>query len=81
MVAGGAVCNTSSVAGMLAMPFLAAYAAAKAVVISYTRTLARTWERKESGSTKPGADHFNIECLWQKSLASLAVSDGSSNIG
>ncbi len=40
MVAGGAVCNTSSIAGMLATPFLAAYAAAKAAVISYTRTLA-----------------------------------------
>jgi len=40
MVGGGAVCNTSSIAGMLATPFLAAYAAAKAAVISYTRTLA-----------------------------------------
>ena len=40
MVAGGAVCNTSSIAGMLATPLLAAYAAAKAGVISYTRTLA-----------------------------------------
>jgi NAD(P)-dependent dehydrogenase (short-subunit alcohol dehydrogenase family) len=40
MVAGGAVCNTSSIVGMLATPFLAAYAAAKAAVISYTRTLA-----------------------------------------
>jgi hypothetical protein len=27
------------------------------------------------------SDHFNIECLRQKSVASLAVSDGSSNIG
>jgi NAD(P)-dependent dehydrogenase (short-subunit alcohol dehydrogenase family) len=40
MSAGGAVCNTSSIAGMLATPLLAAYAAAKAGVISYTRTLA-----------------------------------------
>jgi NAD(P)-dependent dehydrogenase (short-subunit alcohol dehydrogenase family) len=40
MVAGGAICNTSSIAGMLATPGLAAYAAAKAGVISYTRTLA-----------------------------------------
>jgi len=40
MVAGAAVCNTSSIAGMLATPVLAAYAAAKAGVISYTRTLA-----------------------------------------
>ncbi|MGA2409956.1 MAG: SDR family NAD(P)-dependent oxidoreductase [Candidatus Binataceae bacterium] len=37
---GGAICNTSSIAGMLASPGLAAYAAAKAGVISYTRTLA-----------------------------------------
>ncbi len=40
MRAGGAICNTSSIAGMLATPLLAAYAAAKAGVISYTRSLA-----------------------------------------
>jgi NAD(P)-dependent dehydrogenase (short-subunit alcohol dehydrogenase family) len=40
MRAGAAVCNTSSIAGQLATPFLAAYAAAKAGVISYTRSLA-----------------------------------------
>jgi len=40
MVAGAAICNTSSIAGILPTPFLAAYAAAKAGVISYTRTLA-----------------------------------------
>jgi NAD(P)-dependent dehydrogenase (short-subunit alcohol dehydrogenase family) len=40
MRAGGAICNTSSIAGILPSPFLAAYAAAKAGVISYTRTLA-----------------------------------------
>ncbi len=40
MQAGAAICNTSSIAGMLATPLLAAYAAAKAGVISYTRTLA-----------------------------------------
>ena len=34
MVAGGAVCNTSSIAGTLVTPVLAAYAAAKAAVIS-----------------------------------------------
>jgi NAD(P)-dependent dehydrogenase (short-subunit alcohol dehydrogenase family) len=37
---GAAICNTSSIAGMLATPGLAAYAAAKAGVISYTRSLA-----------------------------------------
>jgi NAD(P)-dependent dehydrogenase (short-subunit alcohol dehydrogenase family) len=40
MQSGGAVCNTSSIAGQLPSPVLAAYAAAKAGVISYTRTLA-----------------------------------------
>jgi len=40
MKAGASICNTSSIAGMLATPFLAAYAAAKAGVISYTRSLA-----------------------------------------
>src|SRR5260370_11183419 len=40
MKAGGAICNTSSIAGLQAAPGLAAYAAAKAGVISYTRSLA-----------------------------------------
>ncbi|HUN56560.1 MAG TPA: SDR family NAD(P)-dependent oxidoreductase [Candidatus Binataceae bacterium] len=40
MRSGAAICNTSSIAGMLATPGLAAYAAAKAGVISYTRSLA-----------------------------------------
>lgn len=40
MKSGGAICNTSSIAGMQAAPVLAAYAAAKAGVISYTKTLA-----------------------------------------
>ncbi len=40
MTSGAVICNTSSIAGMLPTPFLAAYAAAKAGVISYTRTCA-----------------------------------------
>jgi NAD(P)-dependent dehydrogenase (short-subunit alcohol dehydrogenase family) len=40
MTGGAAVCNTSSIAGQLPTPLLAAYAAAKAGVISYTRSLA-----------------------------------------
>jgi NAD(P)-dependent dehydrogenase (short-subunit alcohol dehydrogenase family) len=40
MKAGGAICNTASIAGLLPTPALAAYAAAKAGVISYTKTLA-----------------------------------------
>jgi len=41
MESGGAICNTSSVAGLMPSPALAAYAAAKAGVISFTRTLAQ----------------------------------------
>ena len=40
MKTGAAICNTSSVAGLQASPMLAAYAAAKAGVISYSKTLA-----------------------------------------
>ena len=40
MKSGAAICNTSSVAGLQASPMLAAYAAAKAGVISYSKTLA-----------------------------------------
>ena len=40
MKSGAAICNTSSVAGLQATPLLAAYAAAKAGVISYSKTLA-----------------------------------------
>ncbi len=40
MQSGGAICNTTSIAGILPTPGLAAYAAAKAAVISYTRSLA-----------------------------------------
>ncbi len=37
---GGAICNTASIAGIMPTPALAAYAAAKAAVISYTKSLA-----------------------------------------
>ncbi len=40
MRSGGAICNTASIAGLLPTPALAAYGAAKAAVISYTKTLA-----------------------------------------
>jgi NAD(P)-dependent dehydrogenase (short-subunit alcohol dehydrogenase family) len=40
MKSGGAICNTASIAGLLPTPNLAAYGAAKAAVISYTKTLA-----------------------------------------
>jgi len=40
MQAGGAICNTASIAGQSATPGLAAYGAAKAAVIAYSKTLA-----------------------------------------
>jgi NAD(P)-dependent dehydrogenase (short-subunit alcohol dehydrogenase family) len=40
MKSGAAICNTSSIAGLQAAPALAAYAAAKAGVVSYSKTLA-----------------------------------------
>jgi NAD(P)-dependent dehydrogenase (short-subunit alcohol dehydrogenase family) len=40
MKAGAVICNTSSIAGLQAVPVLAAYGAAKAGVISYTKSLA-----------------------------------------
>jgi NAD(P)-dependent dehydrogenase (short-subunit alcohol dehydrogenase family) len=40
MKAGSSICNTASIAGIVAAPELAAYAAAKAGVISYTRSFA-----------------------------------------
>lgn len=41
----GAVINVASVAGLAAAPFLAPYGAAKAAVVSLTRTLASEWGR------------------------------------
>jgi len=40
MKSGAAICNTASIAGQMASPVLAAYAAAKAGVISYSKTCA-----------------------------------------
>jgi 2-deoxy-D-gluconate 3-dehydrogenase len=41
----GSVINIASVAGLAASPFLASYGAAKAAVVSLTRTLASEWGR------------------------------------
>ena len=41
----GSVINVASVAGLAAAPFLAPYGAAKAAVVSLTRTLASEWGR------------------------------------
>ena len=40
MLAGAVICNITSVAGLMASPLLVAYGAAKAGVISYTRSCA-----------------------------------------
>ena len=42
---GGSVINIASVAGLAAAPFLAPYGAAKAAVVSLTKTLATEWGR------------------------------------
>ena len=42
---GGSVINIASVAGLAAAPFLAPYGAAKAAVVSLTKTLASEWGR------------------------------------
>ena len=42
---GGSVINVASVAGLAAAPFLAPYGAAKAAVVSLTKTLASEWGR------------------------------------
>lgn len=74
MRAGGAICNTSSIAGMQAVPMLAAYAAAKAGVISYTRTLAA--QLGTSGirvnAVAPGVIYTP---LWQKLGAAVGGGD------
>jgi NAD(P)-dependent dehydrogenase (short-subunit alcohol dehydrogenase family) len=41
----GSVVNVASVAGLAAAPFLASYGAAKAAVVSLTKTLASEWAR------------------------------------
>ncbi|MGH3214502.1 MAG: SDR family oxidoreductase, partial [Trebonia sp.] len=41
----GPVINVASVAGLAAAPFLAPYGAAKAAVVSLTKTLASEWGR------------------------------------
>jgi NAD(P)-dependent dehydrogenase (short-subunit alcohol dehydrogenase family) len=42
---GGSIINIASVAGLAAAPFLAPYGAAKAAVVSLTKTLASEWGR------------------------------------
>ncbi len=70
MVAGGAICNTTSIAGMLPVPLLAAYGAAKAGVISYTRTMAL--QLGPAGIRVNGvAPGLNYTRIWERMGASI----------
>jgi NAD(P)-dependent dehydrogenase (short-subunit alcohol dehydrogenase family) len=74
MVAGSAICNTTSIAGMMANPLLAAYAAAKAGVISYTKTLALQLGPKgvRANAVAPGLIYTRI---WEQLGAAIGGSD------
>lgn len=79
MKSGGAICNTSSIAGILPSPVLAAYAAAKAGVISYTKTLAL--QLGPSGirvnAVAPGLIYTKV---WQDLGAALGGSDQNARV-
>jgi meso-butanediol dehydrogenase / (S,S)-butanediol dehydrogenase / diacetyl reductase len=74
MRSGGAICNTSSIAGQTANPLLAAYAAAKAGVISYTRTLALQLGPKgiRVNAVAPGLIYTRV---WERLGAALGGGD------
>jgi NAD(P)-dependent dehydrogenase (short-subunit alcohol dehydrogenase family) len=76
MQKGGAICNTSSIAGMLATPVLAAYAAAKAGVISYTKTLALQLGKDgiRVNAVAPGLIYTKI---WEELGAALGGGDAN----
>ena len=76
MQKGGAICNTSSIAGLLATPVLAAYAAAKAGVISYTKTLALQLGKDgiRVNAVAPGLIYTKI---WEELGAALGGGDAN----
>jgi len=79
MKSGAAICNTSSIAGLQAAPVLAAYAAAKAGVISYSKTLAL--QLGPSGirvnAVAPGLIYTP---LWQQLGAALGGGDANARM-
>jgi 3-oxoacyl-[acyl-carrier protein] reductase len=74
MKEGAAICNTASIAGQLASPFLAAYAAAKAGVISYSKTCALQLGPKgiRVNAVAPGLIYTRV---WEDLGATLGGSD------
>ncbi len=50
---GGSIVNMSSIAWLLGFPELAAYAAAKAAIVSMTKSMARAW----------GPDNVRVNCV------------------
>ena len=76
MKSGAAICNTSSVAGLQASPALAAYAAAKAGVISYSKTLALQLGRAgiRVNAVAPGLIYTRV---WQDLGAALGGGDAN----
>lgn len=50
---GGSIVNMSSIAWLLGFPELAAYAAAKAAIVSMTKSMARAW----------GRDNVRVNCV------------------
>ncbi|MGH7925500.1 MAG: SDR family NAD(P)-dependent oxidoreductase [Candidatus Binatus sp.] len=79
MKRGAVICNTSSIAGLQAAPALPAYAAAKAGVISYSKTLAL--QLGPSGirvnAVAPGLIYTKI---WQELGAALGGGDANARV-
>jgi NAD(P)-dependent dehydrogenase (short-subunit alcohol dehydrogenase family) len=74
MKAGAVICNTASIAGQMPSPFLAAYAAAKAGVISYSKTCALQLGPKgiRVNAVAPGLIYTRV---WEDLGATLGGSD------
>ena len=53
MAGGGSIVNMSSIAWMLGIPELSAYAAAKAAIVAMSKSMARSW----------GPDNVRVNCI------------------